>query len=118
MSVEIAIASALNSLVSNRVYPMIATQGTAKPYIVYTEISAVPGATFCDTEDDAESVYQIDVYHENRTSLRVLRKQVRAAIKTIPQFESISGWTSDYETDTRLHRCLLTVRFYEHEADL
>jgi len=118
MSVENAIATALNSLVSNRVYPSVAVQNSAKPYIIYTNVSSVTDTTVCGSTEDAERLYQVDIYDLNHSDLRALRRQVFAALKALPQVESIDGWSSDYETDTRLHRCLLTVRCYEHAADL
>jgi hypothetical protein len=118
MSVEVAIAAALNTLVGSRVYPNIAQQGATTPYIVYTDVSSIPDSSICGTTEDTERLYQIDIYHLNHSDLRALRRQVFAALEAMDQIELIDSWSGEYEPDTRLHRCLMRVRFYEHEIDL
>jgi hypothetical protein len=118
MSVEVAIATALNQLVGSRVYPNIAKQDEPTPYIVYTDVSSLPDSSICGTTEDAERLYQIDVYHRNHTDLRALRRQVFAALEAMSQTELIDSWSGDYEPDTRLHRCLMQVRFFESAASL
>lgn len=118
MMTEVALFDALRVLVADRVYPSIAAQGTPHPYIVVTAVAATPDTAICGSTEDAERLYQIDIYHENSFDLITLRRQVFAALQAMPQCQSIDGWMMDFETDTRLHRCMLTARLYEHAADL
>lgn len=87
-----------------RVYPSIAAQGAALPYIVYTRVSTTP-INALDGHSGLDSVrIQIDCYASTKPRAAALARQVRtlmggASFKALPQNEF-----DDYEADTEKFR--------------
>ena len=116
--IEVRIYNMLASLVSNKVFPNLATQGTAAPYIVYTNVSSLPDTAICGTTRDAESLFQVDVYHNNHSDLCALRELTFAALVASPYVEAIESFSTDPEPDTGLYRALFSVRLWENAASV
>lgn len=116
--VEIRLYDILKSLVSNRVYPNLATQGAARPYIVYSNVSSVPDTSFCGTTRDSERLFQVDVYSDNHSDMCALRESTITALIASPYVEAVEGFNTDYEQDTKLFRALISVRFWEDAASV
>lgn len=116
--IEIRIYNVLASLVSNKVFPNLATQGTAAPYIVYSNVSSVPDTALCGTTRDSESLFQVDVYHTNHLDMCALRESTITALVASPYVEAVEGFSTDYESDTSLYRALISVRLWEDAASV
>lgn len=115
---EVHLYDALKALVSNRVFPNLATQGTPTPYIVYSNVSSVPDTAICGTTRDSDRLFQVDVYVDNHSDMCALREQTITALVASPYVEAVEGFSTDYEPDTSLYRALISVRVWEDAASV
>lgn len=106
MTVEADIYTALQSLVSGRVYPDVAPEGVTAPYITYQQIGGkatqyLEGAL----PDKKNGRFQISVWATTRTSASAIVLQIEAAIvaATAFQAEAIGAPVSDRDTETNLY---------------
>lgn len=118
MTLEQRLYDLLKGLVGDRCYPNVAKQTDPSPFIVLTNFANTPDTTICGSTEDAERLYQVDIYHQNNFDLIALRRSAFALLKAASWVDGIEGWSVDFEEATRLHRCLLTVRCIEREADI
>ncbi|HMT13134.1 MAG TPA: DUF3168 domain-containing protein [Aestuariivirga sp.] len=86
-------AAGLTSLVSNRVYWVIAPQGVAAPYIIMSVISSVPGYTMAGKDALTESRVQVDIYAKTYASAKAISAQVKSALSGFRG--GVSGVTFD-----------------------
>lgn len=82
------------ALVGTRIYPNVATEGSAFPLIVYAIVSAVPSHLLDGTDDGLDDVLvQFDCVAEDYDSAMALTRALRAAMldvaggafKAVPQ---------------------------------
>jgi len=106
MSAEAIVFTVLTSLVSGRVYPDVAPEGSALPRIVYQQVG---GSAFAYTEgalpDKENGRMQIACWATTRLAARDLSKLVADAIVGAAGFqaEPIGARISGYEPDTGLY---------------
>lgn len=99
MSIQTGLFTTLKGLVNNKVYPMVAPQNTAPPYITYQRISTFDTQTIEGTQSLDLARFQISIYSKNY-------------IESVNLAESVSNAMSgkalklshveDYESDTLL----------------
>lgn len=82
MSLETNIFDTLKTLVSSRVYPLVAPQGVAKPYITYQGITRQRENTLAGDGGLSNPRVQIDCYAETYPAAKSLALSVRGAMKT------------------------------------
>lgn len=70
----------VRSLVSARIYPEFAPQGTALPYITFQEIDGVPVRSHSGYSGSTASRVQVDVFADNMDSLGDVFRAVRLAL--------------------------------------
>jgi hypothetical protein len=105
MTVETDLYSALGSLVSNRVYPDVAPQGVAKPYLTYQQVG---GRAIAYLESAVvgyrNARIQVNVWHTSRLAANTLARSVEdtlvasTTIRAIP----LGSLVSVHEPDTNL----------------
>jgi hypothetical protein len=85
MSLESSIFDALKALVSNRVYPDVAPENTARPYITYQQVGgeAVNFVDTATTPSKKNARFQINCWADTRAAAATLAGQVEAAIRGV-----------------------------------
>lgn len=105
MTTESALFDLVKGLVSNRVYPDVAPQGTTRPYITYQQIGGRPVA-FLESSlpSKRNGRFQVNVWADTRLAAAALALQVEAALvaATSMQISVLTEPVSDYEEDTGL----------------
>jgi hypothetical protein len=103
MTVETDLYSALGSLVSNRVYPDIAPQGVAKPYITYQQVGG-RAIAFLETAvvGRRNARIQVNVWHTSRLAANTLARSVEDAliVSTALRAVPLGSLVSTHEPDT------------------
>lgn len=109
MTVESALFDTLKTLVSNRVYPDFAPEGTTAPYIVY---QAVGGRSVQFLERAVVSKkngrFQVAVWATTRVEAASLNLQIESAIVTSTAFqvELLGAPIAVFDEDTNLRGSL------------
>lgn len=122
MSVGTVIYSALQALVGGRVYagefPQDAETPTW-PAIRFTQISEDVAASLGGVDQDATDVLvQVDVVAEDYDSMRLMRRQVIAAMESVdPPSVLQDGSFDEVDPDLAVHRAVLLFRFQPSSVD-
>jgi len=109
MTVEADIFSALQGLVSNRVFPDIAPLDTPLPYITFQQIGGEAIGYMDNTVPDAKNGrFQVDVWSQSRIQCAALALQIEAAMVQASVFQArpVGAPSSQYEPDTKLYGSL------------
>ena len=104
MTIEASIYTALNALVSTRVYPDVAPHGAVVPFITYQQVGG-ESVNFIDqtTPSKSNSKFQINVWATTRSAAAALALQAEQALRGAAlQTTVLSQPVSTYETDTLL----------------
>lgn len=96
-------------LAGGRVYPYVAPQGTAPPWVVFRIISAASDDAFCGPAETATAV-QIDAWATSIDEARDLREQARVALLALSPVSL--NELNDYEPDTALYRAMLEIQIW------
>ena len=96
-------APAVYAIVEDRIFGSgQATQGEARPYIVWQIASAAPENNLSDTPEFDDQRIQIDCWSKDETTCKQLAQAVRDAIEV--QAHITFGPWNDYEAETGLYR--------------
>jgi hypothetical protein len=105
MTVEADLYTTLKGLVGNRVFPDLAPAGTARPYIVYQEISG-EAPVFLEQANPSKKNgrFQIVVWSVTRAEASAISLQIESAmvLATLFQAKPIGGRTAVYDEETEL----------------
>lgn len=109
MTVEADIFNALKGLVSNRVYPDVAPEGAARPYITYQQVGG-GAVNFVDPTIPSKrnGRFQINVWANTRAAASTLARQVEDALRATAALQTtvLSAPVASYEPDTKLYGTL------------
>ncbi len=106
MTVESTLFAAVSPLVGARMFPDVAPEGTARPYITYQQVG---GRVFLYVEgtlpDAKNGRIQFDVWADTRIAANALALQVEGVLVAIPtlQVEPLSAYVCTHEKDTGLY---------------
>lgn len=122
MSVEAQFFEKTKALVSNRCYANTFPQPAptiAWPAIRYTRIAVDPGLALCGAGDDDEAdiSLQVDVVAQTYGGAQVLRDRVLEKILEIDPPGIWVGQSDSFDAETKTHRCLLEIAFYQSSKD-
>lgn len=92
----------LNALVGGRVFPDVAPEGTAEPWIVYGLAGGTPVVDLDGPDELAHSRLQIDVYSSDSAEAEVLMRGIVQALASTLRAIPIGGPIALPEGDTRL----------------
>lgn len=98
----------LSALIGSRVYPDIAPQDVARPYVTWSEISFVgtPAIDVGTRETSGLNNYRIQItsWAVKAGTVRDVDAQVRLAMQAATRFKSliVDARSLDYEPDTKL----------------
>ncbi len=106
MSAEPTIVTTLGALVSNRVFPDVAPENTARPYITYQQVGGT-GINFLDqatVPNKRHARFQINVWAETREEVVTLMGQVETALRGLTALQPTveAAPVASYEPDTGL----------------
>ncbi|WP_213778874.1 DUF3168 domain-containing protein [Caballeronia sp. dw_276] len=103
-SIDAIVRSALDPLVSERVFPDVAPPGTARPYMTYQAVGGDLAPTFDGVSTTVNARVQVNVWSDGRVEATALIYQAVAVlcgddVKGVP----IGGPVSTHEEDTNLY---------------
>lgn len=107
-SIEESLKAALNSLVGNQVYPMIAPQDVVSgPYITYQNIVNAPEYSLSDGITINNTRMQIDCWADDYATVKTLANSVAVAMQAAP-FTNVPRSSRDaYEAPVKKYRVIL-----------
>lgn len=109
MTIEASLVSALNGLVSNRVYPDVAPLGCSIPYITYQQVG---GEAISFLEKAVPSIkngrFQVNVWAASRAAANALALQIESALVTAStmQTKPSAAFVSTHDEETNYYGCL------------
>lgn len=104
----LALNSGINSIVGNRIYPVIAPETVTPSFIVYTRAVTNPTNSLTGTNALNNPLFQVDAYSRTHNQARSLGILIREAILAATPFSAVWRDTrDDYEPDTKLYRVSL-----------
>ncbi|MBU1567715.1 MAG: DUF3168 domain-containing protein [Proteobacteria bacterium] len=107
MAIEGDVKDVLDSLVSNRCYPVVAPDNPTRPYIIYQVITNVPNVLLDGPGGLERRRMQIDIWAETYASQKSLEAQVFSAMAAAT-FSNIPLMAQDsYEPETKLFRSIM-----------
>lgn len=105
MSIEGDIFAALKGLVANRVFPDVAPETTARPYIVYQQVGGA-AVNFLDPTAPSKKNgrFQVSVWADTRSQAAALARQVEDTLRVDPNLQAtvLGAPVGVYEADTKL----------------
>lgn len=105
MSVETVLFDTLKTLVSNRVYPDVAPDLTARPYITYQQVGG-QGVNFIDptVPSKKNARFQVNVWADTRSAAATLAGQIEGALRAAASLQTtvLGALVASYESDTKL----------------
>jgi len=107
------------ALVDARVYPLVAPQGVARPFVVLTLVSAVPYHTHTDVPADLLEAARVQVrtYGPEYVAVHAVAKAVDDVLGALsgPVLSATRDNQSDgYEDETSLH--FVTADYFVHRS--
>lgn len=90
--------AAVTDIVADRIYPVIAPQGGAAPYIVYTRISSAPNADLSGATDAENHRVQVDVYADTFADVHALADAAQVALNDAGMPLGVNLDTQDQDT--------------------
>jgi hypothetical protein len=114
--IETVLITLAAPILSDRLWPNVATEGCARPYGVYQEIVSPPTNTLADGVPIRQSIMQIDIYDTTYLGARTASDAMAAAIESAFISGTLVGVQhtrrSLYEPETKLHRVLYEYSFW------
>ncbi|MBT8124852.1 MAG: DUF3168 domain-containing protein [Gammaproteobacteria bacterium] len=106
-----ALVAETSSPVIHRIYPNVAPDNVARPYLIYMVIADTLPVVFNDVINIREYILQIDCYATTADGAQVLADHVVDAVNTGMKLVQVFNIGSDYDDDVKLYRyiCQLTV---------
>jgi hypothetical protein len=95
-------SGALTAIVQSRIYQTVAPEDAARPYVVWTLVSAVPENQLSETAEDDDQRVQVDTFSGSQPQARQAIQAAADACEAIG-YIVFGPWFS-FEDDTKLHR--------------
>lgn len=90
--IEADLFTKLAPLVSNRVYPDVAPEGTTRPFITYQQKGGSPvNFLGAESSNKKNARFQINVWSDTRIEASTLIRQIEDLMVTSPLFGKIEG---------------------------
>jgi hypothetical protein len=102
--------STVNTLTGGRVFQVVATQGSARPYIVWQIVSATPVNNISDPPEQDDQRIQIDIYANDQPICNQLAVAARDAIESVTHI--VFGPWQDFEQDTKMYRVSFDAEYW------
>lgn len=102
--------TAISSLVGSRIYPLVAPENCATPFIVYSNISDVDQTSFQGANYQNKTRFQIDIYSKSYGEVKTLKGAVKVAMYDFKYFPHEFTSRDLYEADTKIQRQLIQFK--------
>lgn len=99
----------LDAVMPGKAFKTLAPAGTPEPYVIFSRPWEQPDNTLCGYASREEVHYQIDSYAKTSTEALANLKAVKAALRASPDPPNVENEQDMFETDTRLHRSMMTI---------
>jgi hypothetical protein len=104
MTIETTIYTALSSLASGKVYPLVAPEKVAAPFIVYSRIASTPENTLEGGATIDQVRIQVDTYANTYSAVKSLAESVRSAMEGSGAKATLQTDQDLFEPDLKLYR--------------
>jgi hypothetical protein len=106
---ELLASQAVSDLVGERIFPGLAPQGEAPPFVVLTVPSEVPASSFTSTSEDElrQARVQVDCYAKTYLGADAVAKAVNAVVADLarPDLSAVRLVRRElYDDEAQLHR--------------
>jgi len=106
MTVESTIFNALTGLASGRVYPDVAPENAARPYITYQQVGG-QAINFLEqtTPSKKNGRWQVNVWADDRITAAAMSRTVEDTLRTTTALQTtvLAAPVAGYESDTKLY---------------
>lgn len=115
MTVEALIFTSLRGLVADRVFPDVAPELTARPYITYQQVGGAPvnfiGGTVPSKKNGR---FQINVWADTRAAASAMAISVEDALRTVTALQTtvLGSVQASYDPDTKLRGTIQDFSFW------
>lgn len=99
----------LNTLINGRIYPLVAPQNVAKPYMTYRVITGLKLQCMSGTIYQGDFRFQIDVWGLTYSNVKAISEAVKNALVGFMDSNNINI-TDDYESETQLFRQIIDFK--------
>jgi hypothetical protein len=100
--------SPLAALISTRIYPVVAPQDCARPYVTYQRVATDPTYLHGGADAMGNDLVQFDAFGDNPDSVRAVANEVKAALDSwsspVVNRAFIRYDEDMYESDIKLYR--------------
>lgn len=105
MSVESDLVSVLEPLAGSRVYPDVAPDNVARPYITYQQVGGTPVNFLSGVPSKRNGRFQINVWADTRIEAANIIRQVEDAVRLSSLLLAVTegGAVADYEDEMKLY---------------
>jgi hypothetical protein len=70
----------MEALIQGRVYCVMAPQGGAAPYVVFSKLSGIERTSYCASDGVEMTLYQFDSYDKTLKGVKLVAKALRQAL--------------------------------------
>lgn len=112
MTVLTSFYALINPIFSGRAYRGSAGDSPTAPYATFFRVVAIEGVTLDTnggTDNETATDIQLDIYALGGDELDTLTAAVKLSLKGWPVANVVTSEGDTYETDTKLHRTMLTI---------
>ncbi len=117
--IEKTLFDTISPVLSGRLYPAIAPQGSARPYGVYSEISSIQENTLSDGITIQNSLFQISVWDVSYLGVKTLGESISTLMAGAFTSGSMYGVQrsrhSTYEAVTSLHGIIYEFSLWHYD---
>jgi putative Ca2+/H+ antiporter (TMEM165/GDT1 family) len=103
-------SAALTAIVGDRVYQTVAPETSARPYVVWFIVSAVPDNTLSERPQRDDERIQIDCYSPSQSEATRMKDAVVEAVEAIGYI--VFGPWNTYEAETKTFRWSLDLEYW------
>lgn len=106
--------TALATVADGRVFPNVAPNNVARPYVVYTRVASTPENTLADGAPVENTRFQIDCFASTYASAVSLSESVKSAMKASSLTNLLLLEQDQFEPDALLHRVILDFSVWHY----
>ena len=104
--------TALSGVAGGRVYPRVAPQGVAAPYLVYWHVAISDDATYPQSAGYQRYRIQIEAWAASYAGIVTLRGQIKSAVAAMPELiETGPDFETDYDDTSNLYGWIFDYTF-------
>lgn len=106
--------AALSGVAGGRVFPNVAPNNVARPYVVYARVASTPENTLADGAPVENTRFQIDCFDATYAAAVALAEVVKTAMKASSLTNLLLLEQDQFEPDALLHRVILDFSVWHY----